>query len=198
MTETENQHHLITLMEKRTAQRIRTMNWNELLGFVKRRYPEAYIAPLDEMAFFQIGNQESVFCFEGFIDDGKLEKSCSYEPFFTEEETQKHFAPLKLCYGTKRLMNELIDQFVWRQVSYCDSKQKMYRQALERQKIMQMKHRKYYLLRAMKNMSYWKFNEWPHNLGIIGDNSSWLRVIDLVKLYKQTNWADYIFVYSRW
>lgn len=194
----EGQTYLITLMKKSTAQEIRTMNWNGLLGYVKNRYPEAYIAPLDEIAFFQIGHQENVFRFDGIIDDGNLEKSCFFEPFFTKDETQKQFASLNLCYGTKGLMDEIIGQFVRRQESYCNRKRDMYQQALERQKIMQMKHRKYYLVRAFQNMEYVDFNDGLNESRIVRCSGSWLHVIDLVKLYKQIDWSDNIFVYSRW
>ena len=74
----------------------------------------------------------------------------------------------------------------------------MYHQALERQKIMQMKLRKYYLQRALQNMIYTDFNLSPEEENLVGCDESWLRVVDLVKLYKEMNWIDYTFVYSRW
>ena len=102
------------------------------------------------------------------------------------------------CIGDKMMMEEMIQQFAHRLAVIYYSKGDIYRHALERQKIMQMKHRKYYLQRALQNMMYSDFNLCPEEDDLVGCDESWLRVVDLVKLYKKMNWIDYTFVYSRW
>jgi len=192
----ETQHRL-TMVDKKVTQMIRHMKWPELLEFVKQRYPDAYMSPLNEIAFFQIGNQQSVFRHDCFISEEFLKTNVMYNPYFTDTETQKHFSSLNLCIVDKSTLRDMIEQFVDRQYVFCYNKWKMYQQAVERQKIMQMKHRKYYLVRALKNMKYIDFNEDPEEKNIAYEGS-WLHVVDLVKLYKGMNWLDYDLVYSRW
>ena len=198
MRKEDEQRHCLTIIEKSVARKIRTMKWPDLLEYVRNRYPDAYIKPLQEIAFFQIGNQETVFRFDGYMEEDFLETRCVSRPFFTDAETQKHFASLNLCIGDKMMMEEMIQQFAHRLAVICYSKGDIYRHALERQKNMQMKHRKYYLQRALQNMMYIDFNLCPEEDDLVGCDESWLRVVDLVKLYKKMNWIDYTFVYSRW
>ena len=54
MREEDEQRHCLTIIEKSVARKIRTLKWDDLLEYVRNRYPDAYIKPLQEIAFFQI------------------------------------------------------------------------------------------------------------------------------------------------
>ena len=110
MRKEDEQRHCLTIIEKSVARKIRTLKWDDLLEYVRNRYPDAYIKPLQEIAFFQIGNQETVFRFDGYMEEEFLETRCLSRPFFTDAETQKHFASLNLCIGDKMMMEEMIQQ----------------------------------------------------------------------------------------